>query len=342
MIEYFAYGGKGSACVPRHTTRALLGLMKTGSVIKTLSVIVAAVLLAACSDSDGQLRRRAAELCRYIPDHELLEQSKDYMTADFYAVLDTLFNHLPEHEALDHEWLYYFVTGNGGTMADYEVVAVERTDKSHAVATVNVRQQWEDGTLDETSDLEEHHLYMERVDGQWLMSDFDGHKEDCLRHIALNRKEQARRDAICDYLVSQIGPGYRLGEVCIPSLTIVATEEQGDSLATVWGDFWLYWYNLSGDTLMTVSGGSHPGRMTLRRQGSAMAVTDFEQTEDGAGNMASAKRIFGQHYDIYSNIQSNHDVREAVRLEQLREYTRRHALAAHYCQDFGHDAVPLQ
>ena len=37
---------------------------------------------------------------------------KSFMTADFYAVLDTMFNHLPEEEAIDHDWLYYFVTGN--------------------------------------------------------------------------------------------------------------------------------------------------------------------------------------------------------------------------------------
>ena len=57
------------------------------------------LLLAGCVSQEERLRQRAAELCQYIPDHELLEQSKDYMTADFYAVLDTLFN-LPEHEAV--------------------------------------------------------------------------------------------------------------------------------------------------------------------------------------------------------------------------------------------------
>ena len=134
------------------------------------------------------MNERAAELCQYIPDHELLEKSKDYMTADFYAVLDTMFNHLPEHEAMDHEWLYYFVTGNGGTMADYEVTGVEQQDKTHAVATIKVRQKWVDGSFDENSDIEEHKLYMEKVDGRWLMSDFDGHKQACIRHIEINRR----------------------------------------------------------------------------------------------------------------------------------------------------------
>ena len=152
-----------------------------------LMFVFAAVLLAACGNTEEALRNRATELCQYIPDHELLERSKDYMTTDFYAVLDTMFNHLPAHEAMDHEWLYYFVTGNGGTIADYEVTAVEQTDETHAVATVMVRQTWEDGSFSEDTDLEEHKLYMEKVGGAWLMADFDGHKEDCIRHITINR-----------------------------------------------------------------------------------------------------------------------------------------------------------
>jgi hypothetical protein len=165
---------------------------------QTMIFIIAAILMTACSNKEEQLREQAAELCQYIPDHELLEKSKDFMTADFYAVLDTMFNHLPEHEAMDHEWLYYFVTGNGGTMADYEVTGVELQDGTHAVATIKVRQKWEDGSFDENSDIEEHKLYMEKIDGRWLMSDFDGHKQDCIRHIEINRREQAVHEAMSD------------------------------------------------------------------------------------------------------------------------------------------------
>lgn len=310
--------------------------------MKRLFIIaLVALLFAACTSKEKQLRERAAELCQYIPDHELLEKSKDYMTADFYAVLDTMFNHLPEFEAMDHEWLYYFVTGNGGTIADYEVVGVEQTDETHAVATINVRQKWEDGSFEESTDIEEHKLYMEKVNGQWLMSDFDGHKKDCIENIANSRKEQAMRDAISDYLVREIGANYSQGEICVPVLMLVSTEEPDDEQTLVWGDFWVFNYNFAGDTLKTVSGGNHSGCMLLQRKNGALTATDFEQTEDGAGNEVSAKRIFGKHYDVYENMHSNQDVREAVRHEQLKEYVRRNGLAVHYYQDYGWDAVAL-
>ena len=299
-------------------------------------LLLASVLLAGCGGSQAQLRKRAAELCRYIPDHELLEQSADFLTEDFYAVLDTMFYRLPEHEAMDHEWLYYFVTGNGGTIADYEVVGVEKTDASHAVATIRVRQKWEDGSFDPESDVEDHRMAMEKVDGRWLMSDFDGHKADCVRYIAINRREQAVRQAIADYLVAEIGSQYRQGELCVPVLMMVREEDD-----SVWGDFWVYWYNREGETLKTVSGGNHAGRMTLREENGAFRVTAFEQTVDGAGNDASARRIFGDSYDIYRNMHSNDAVREAVRREQLGEYVRSRGLAVRSYQDFGWDAVAL-
>ena len=294
------------------------------------------VLLIACSSTEDRLKERANDLCAYIPDHELLEKSRDYMTPDFYAVLDTMFYRLPEHEAMDHEWLYYFVTSNGGTIADYEVQSVEQTDANHAIATILVRQKWEDGSFAETADVEEHRLYMELVNGEWLMSDFDEHKADCIRYIANNRKEQAVREAICEYLVREIGSQYAQGELCIPVLMMV-----NETDTSVYGDFWIFWYNISGDTLKTVSGGNHSGKMTVQLQDGTPVVTAFEQTEDGAGNDASARRIFSSHYDIYMNMHSNENVREAVRQEQLREYIRRHSLNIHYYQDYGWPAVEL-
>ncbi len=308
---------------------------------RTLIIIIAATLLVACTDTQKQLMNRAEELCQYIPDHELLEKSKEFMTADFYSVLDTMFYRLPAHEAMDHEWLYYFVTGNGGTIADYTVTGVKKTDDTHAVATISVRQIWEDGSFDETTDIEEHQLYMQKVNGQWLMSDFDEHKQDCIRYIENNRREQALRDAISDYLVKEIGMQYRQGELCIPTLMIVSAQEISADQAWVWGDFWIWWYNQEGDTLMTVSGGNHSGLMTVLQQDGKFKITSFEQTVDGAGNDASARRIFRSHYDVYQNMHSNQDVGEAVRREQLQEYVRTHNLNVKYYKDYGWDAVKL-
>lgn len=317
---------------------------------KITTITLAALVLAACTSNEAKLKQRAEELCRYIPDHELREESKDYMTADFYAVLDTMFNLLPEFEAMDHEWLHYFVTGNGGTIADYTVTAVEQTDGDHAVATISVRQKWEDGSFDSTTDVEVHTLYMERVDGQWLMADFDGHKADCINHIAISRNEQAIRDAIDDYLVNEIGEHYlhnagkmpAVQDICIPTMTIVASERADSNYVPVLCDCWVFWYTPSGDTLKCVSGGNHSGLMSLEEKDGKYTVTSFEQTADGAGWEPSARRIFGSYYDVFQNMHSNHNLQEAVRREQLRYYLRRHNLPYRYYQDYGWPAVEIE
>ena len=303
------------------------------------AIVSCGIFFTSCSKTDEDMNSIAFELCQYIPDHVLLERSKDYMTSDFYAVLDTMFN-LPEHEAMDHEWLHYFVTGNGGTIADYTVDTVELKDKTHAVARLSVRQKWEDGSFCDEDDIEEHRLYMEKVGGKWLISDFDEHKQDCINGIANWRKEEALRQAISNYLVKEIGSQYSQGDLCLPVLMIVSAEEVGSEQAKVFGDFWVFNYNIVGDTLKTVSGGNHSGCMLLAKDGDGLQVTYFEQTEDGAGNEASAKRIFGEHYPIYQNMHSQ-DIREAVRQEQLQQYIQRYALNVKCYQDYGWDAVEL-
>ena len=308
---------------------------------KIFIMLAVAILMAGCGNREQQLKERAAELCKYIPDHELREESREYMTEDFYNVLDTMFNLMPEFEAMDHEWLYYFVTGNGGTIADFEVTGVEQQDKTHAVATISVRQKWEDGSFDPSSDIEEHRLYMEKVDGQWLISDFDEHKADCIRHIAINRWEQKLRAGITSFLIEEFGTKYTQGDLCIPVLMIVAEEDCETEIAWVWGDFWVFNYKIAGDTLKTISGGNHACRLQIGELSDSLYVMGYDLVEDGAGNDKSAREIFGKHYDVYQNMHSNEQVREAVRKEQLREYVKRNNLKVSCYQDYGWPAVEL-
>lgn len=304
------------------------------------ALVLCGITLTSCNKTEEDLSSIALELCQYIPDHVLLERSKDFMTNDFYALLDTMFN-LPEHEAMDHEWLHYFVTGNGGTIADFSVDTVEVIDGKHALAILDVRQMREDGSYCDEDEIEEHRLYMEKVDGKWLISDFDEHKQDCINYIANWRKEEALRQTISDYLAEEIGSQYQQGELCIPVLMLIAAEEDDEEQARVWGDFWVFNYNLAGDTLKTVSGGNHSGCLYLAKDGNKLKVTKFEQTEDGAGNESSARKIFGDHFDIYQNMHSSEQVREAVRQEQLLQYVQRNNLSVKFYQDFGWDAVEL-
>lgn len=147
--------------------------------------------------------------------------------------------------------------------------------------------------------------------------------------------------AIEDYLVNVIGKNYAEAEHCIPSPFIVNTDDSNKDDVLVWGDFWVFNYNQSGDTLKTVSGGSHPGLMHLKKTDKGMEVTSFEVVEDGAGNLESAKKIFGDHYEAFHEVNSNQEKRESIRLHFIADYVKKHNLPVKMVQDYGWPAVAL-
>ena len=147
--------------------------------------------------------------------------------------------------------------------------------------------------------------------------------------------------AIEDYLVNVIGKNYAEAAYCIPCPIIISTDDSNKDDVLVWGDFWVFNYDLSGDTLKTVSGGDHPGLMHLKKTDKGVEVTDFEQVEDGAGNMESAKRIFGDKYDAFHEINSSEELREEKRLGYILDYVNRLHLSATMVQDYGWPAVEL-
>lgn len=147
--------------------------------------------------------------------------------------------------------------------------------------------------------------------------------------------------AIDDYLVNEIGKNYSQGDMCVPYAYVVSTDESNPDDILVWGDFWVFNYELAGDTLKTVSGGDHPGLMHVKKTENGYEVTNFDAVEDGAGNLESAKSIFGEKYDAFWEINSNQEKREDMRLHFTADYVKKHNLSATMLQDYGWPAVAL-
>lgn len=301
-----------------------------------LIVPICGMIMTACSTSNDELERRALELCAYVPIPDDLERSRPYLTDDFFDLLDETFTQ-PSFGVMVHEWEFYFVAADGTPIANtnYSISEINQQDETHAIATISVVPAEPD------YDIEKHVMCLQRVDQQWLISDFDNHKQDLINSLENSRAEQRVRNVIGDYLCETIGSQYMEAEICVPVVMIVAAEEQDSLNCSVLGDFWVFNYTLVGDTLKTISGGNHAGRMSLTLQDGQLVVKSFEQTVDGAGNVESAKRIFGDYFDIYQNIHSNIEVSEAARQEQLREFVRRNGVHASYYQDYGWQAVRL-
>ena len=147
--------------------------------------------------------------------------------------------------------------------------------------------------------------------------------------------------AVANYLENVIGKQYAEGQYSISSPFVISTDNGDLQDVKVWGDFWVFNYNQSGDTLKTVSGGNHPGLMHLKKTDKGMEVTNFEVVEDGAGNLESAKKIFGDQYEAFHEINSNQEKRESIRLQFIADYVKKNNLPVKMVQDYGWPAVEL-
>lgn len=111
--------------------------------MKRIIVILSLLLpLVSCGQPKVNLTDRALELCQYIPDHVLKPEAKEAMTPEFFLALSEAFDApVADFEEIgDNEWLWYFVTGNGGSEPAYSVKSVSQTDKNTASAVITVLQ----------------------------------------------------------------------------------------------------------------------------------------------------------------------------------------------------------
>lgn len=154
--------------------------------------------------------------------------------------------------------------------------------------------------------------------------------------------EDACLAVIEKYLVDSIASQYSEAEMCIPLLKVVDIDDSDSTDVKVWGSFWVFNYNLSGDTLKTVSGGNHPGLFHLNTVGKECKITSFDQVADGSDNIPSAKRIFGDKYEAFSKIESNDKQRDTLRTQVVKDYVKKNNIAATMYQDYGWPPVKLQ
>lgn len=155
------------------------------------------------------------------------------------------------------------------------------------------------------------------------------------------KKDNPLFTAIYGYMEG-IGQEYAPARYCIPYASIVAKDESNPQDIKVWGDFRVENYDLEGETLKFVSGGSHPGLMHVSKAGETYSVTAFDAVEDGAGFDASARKIFGDLYEPFVALLSNDTVKKADREAAIAAFVSSRGLPAKYYQDFGWDPVEIK
>lgn len=167
---------------------------------------------------------------------------------------------------------------------------------------------------------------------------FDSCKGKTTKTAEADIEEQESIFNVIDkYIAEEFGSQYSQGDHCIPSPLILEVDESDPGDIKVWGDFRVYNYVQSGDTLKTVSGGSHPGLLHIKKADGKFEVTDFNAVADGADNIPSAERIFKDKFDAFQKMVSDEADREEVRNRAIAAYALKHDLDVTVYQDFGWD-----
>ena len=143
------------------------------------------------------------------------------------------------------------------------------------------------------------------------------------------------------YMTDELSKGYSDYQVSIPCPVIIAEDESDKSDIRVYGNFWIFNYDLNGETLDCTSGGSYPGCIHIQDTGEGYKVTSMDVVEDGSGFTESAKKIFGKYYDDFMKDGEDETVREKTRAQIIANYVAANDLNITAYKEYGWDPVIL-
>ena len=143
------------------------------------------------------------------------------------------------------------------------------------------------------------------------------------------------------YMTDELSKGYPDCQVSIPCPVIIAEDESDKSDIRVYGNFWIFNYDLNGETLECASGGSYPGCIHIKSTDEGYTVTSMDVTEDGSGFTESARKIFGKYYDSFMKDGEDENLREKTRAQIIANYVAANNLKITSYKDYGWDPVTL-
>ena len=144
-----------------------------------------------------------------------------------------------------------------------------------------------------------------------------------------------------NYMTEELGKNYEKAQVCIPCPVIIKEDESDKSDIRVYGNFWIFNYDLKGDILENTSGGSYPGCIHVKSTDEGYEVTSMDIVEDGSDFNPSAKKIFGENYDLFMKDGEDEALREKTRAQIIANYVAANDLNITAYQDYGWDPVTL-
>ena len=143
------------------------------------------------------------------------------------------------------------------------------------------------------------------------------------------------------YLIDEYADYYPAADVSIPCPVIVYEDDSDRSDIKIYGNFWIFNYDLNGEILECKSGGSYPGCIHVKSTEAGYEIISADVVADGSEFTESAKEIFGEHYDAFMKKGEDEKYREELRAQIIANYVFDKGLNISSYQDYGWDPVSL-
>lgn len=143
------------------------------------------------------------------------------------------------------------------------------------------------------------------------------------------------------YIAEEMGKLYLQADATIPLVNIFFIDYTNLDDVRVAGDYWVFNYDIDGETLVTASGGNFPGVLHMKKEGESYVVTSFDRVQEGAGFEESARELFGENFEAFSKIHSDDAARKELRTIIVSDYVNLNGLDITQYQDPGWDPIPL-
>lgn len=123
----------------------------------------------------------------------------------------------------------------------------------------------------------------------------------------------------------------------IPTPRIVKIDDSDKKDIKVYGNFWIYGYQMFGTIFNTKNGGSNPGCYHLKDEDGKITVLNKEFAEDGSNNWSSLVKICGGDEDLAKKVSNSPsaDEEEKLRIEYAKMYAEANNLKLSGIKDYG-------
>lgn len=179
--------------------------------------------------SNKHIIDRAQMLLFCVPDHsQVSSNAKPYMTVELYSALKVAWDvpHWYYGGIGDEDFLYYFVTGNGGgSINKNSIISTDVLSKSDNKCRVRIKyREYEENQYYDNSETIE--LLMHIQDGDWVLADFGlGALEECKNYIK-NQVENYKSGNIVKEMKSSGHSQNQINDACSEFETFLSIYSQ--------------------------------------------------------------------------------------------------------------------